>query len=76
MKIKICGLTRYEDIDCVNRLRPDFCGFVFAPGSRRFLERERARELKQRLSPAIRAAGVFCERGAGGGGPAVPGRDH
>lgn len=21
MKIKICGLTRYEDIDCVNRLR-------------------------------------------------------
>ena len=59
MKIKICGLTRYEDIDCVNRLRPDFCGFVFAPGSRRFLERERARELKQRLSPAIRGAGVF-----------------
>ena len=76
MKIKICGLTRYEDIDCVNRLRPDFCGFVFVPGSRRFLERERARELKQRLSPAIRAAGVFVNAEPEEGGPAVPGRDH
>ena len=30
MKIKICGVTREEDIRCLNRLRPDFCGFVFA----------------------------------------------
>ena len=59
MKIKICGVTREEDIRCLNRLRPDFCGFVFARGSRRFLERERAAALKRLLSPGIRAVGVF-----------------
>ena len=29
-KIKICGLKRPEDIGIVNRLKPDFVGFVFA----------------------------------------------
>ena len=59
MKIKICGLTKERDIDCVNRLLPDFCGFVFAPGSRRFVDQEAARRLKKRLDPAIKAVGVF-----------------
>ena len=27
-KIKICGLKRPEDIRIVNRLKPDFVGFV------------------------------------------------
>ena len=30
-KIKLCGLTRLEDIQAANRLRPDYVGFVFAP---------------------------------------------
>lgn len=29
MKIKICGLSRLADIECVNKLQPDFIGFVF-----------------------------------------------
>ena len=59
MKIKICGLKRVEEIRCLNRLRPDFCGFVFAPESRRYLEKPQALELKKILSPAISAVGVF-----------------
>lgn len=59
MKIKICGLKRVEEIRCLNRLRPDFCGFVFAPESRRYLEKPQALELKKILSPAIPAVGVF-----------------
>ena len=27
--IKLCGLTRKEDIEAANRLMPDFVGFVF-----------------------------------------------
>ena len=34
-KIKLCGLSRSEDIDAANDLLPDFIGFVFAPKSRR-----------------------------------------
>ena len=61
MKIKICGLTRPEDIVCVNRLQPDYIGFVFWPRSRRFVDRKRAAQLKTQLSSAIQAVGVFVD---------------
>mgnify|MGYP000926050784 FL=1 len=57
-RIKICGLTRHEDIDAVNRYLPDYIGFVFAK-SRRQVSDERAMELKSRLDPRISAVGVF-----------------
>ena len=34
-KVKICGLRRKEDILIVNRLKPDYVGFVFADSSRK-----------------------------------------
>lgn len=61
MKIKICGLTRPEDIACVNRLLPDYIGFVCWPGSRRFVSEEQAARLKAALSSEIKAVGVFVD---------------
>lgn len=58
-RVKLCGLTRPEDIQAANALRPDFIGFVFAEKSRRFVAPAAAAELKRRLDPAIRAVGVF-----------------
>lgn len=58
-KIKLCGLTREEDIAAANGLAPDFIGFVFARKSRRYVDQETARRLKLLLSPKIRAVGVF-----------------
>lgn len=58
MKIKICGLTREEDILCVNNVIPDYIGFVFARSKRR-LTYEQAMPLKRMLSPPIKAVGVF-----------------
>ncbi len=58
-KIKLCGLSRPCDIEAVNELKPDYVGFVFAPESRRYVTYEKAEELKRRLSPEIRAVGVF-----------------
>ena len=58
-RIKICGLTRQEDISAVNMAVPDYIGFVFAPKSRRFLPLEKAAALKRGLLPEIQAAGVF-----------------
>ena len=57
-KIKICGLTRTEDIEMVNEFLPDYIGFVFAK-SRRQLSVEQAKELKKKLRPGIKAVGVF-----------------
>ena len=57
-KIKICGLTRTEDIEMVNEFLPDYIGFVFAK-SRRQVSAEQAKELKKKLRPAIKAVGVF-----------------
>lgn len=58
-KIKICGLTRKEDIMIVNECLPEYVGFVFWEKSRRYVSRETAAELRGLLSGSIRAAGVF-----------------
>ncbi|WP_455949813.1 phosphoribosylanthranilate isomerase [Eubacterium sp.] len=57
-KIKICGLRRQEDIEIVNRYKPDYIGFVFAKSKRQVNDLE-ASELKSGLSPDIKAVGVF-----------------
>lgn len=57
-KIKICGLSRKEDIDAVNRLKPDYIGFVFAK-SKRQVDFETASILKKSLSKDILSVGVF-----------------
>ena len=57
-RIKICGLTRKEDIDAVNAACPDYTGFVFAESKRR-IDVDRAMELKSLLDPSIKAAGFL-----------------
>lgn len=59
IKIKICGLTRKEDIEYVNELQPDYIGFVFAPESRRYVTPEQAARLRSLLSRDITPVGVF-----------------
>ena len=60
-KIKLCGLSRPEDIECANSLMPDFIGFVFYKKSKRFVDREKAKELKKLLDKDIKAVGVFVD---------------
>lgn len=59
--IKLCGLTRPCDIDTVNKLKPEYIGFVFFAKSIRNISREQAAELKKKLDPAIQAVGVFVD---------------
>ena len=60
-KIKLCGLSRPEDIECANSLKPEFIGFVFYKKSSRYVSFEKAAELKKLLSPDIKAVGVFID---------------
>ena len=60
-RVKICGLQTSADIDTVNRLHPDFVGFVFAPQSRRCVTPSTAADLRARLADGITAVGVFVD---------------
>ena len=61
-KIKICGITREEDaLFCADQ-GADFLGFIFVPGSPRFLEPERAAAIAARVrdrSKPPKLVGVF-----------------
>ena len=58
-QIKFCGLSRLQDIEFVNELKPEFIGFVFARQSRRYILPECALKLKAELSQEIKSVGVF-----------------
>ena len=58
-KIKLCGLTRAEDIAAANALKPEYIGFVFAPKSKRYVSPQQAAQLRAQLNPATKAVGVF-----------------
>jgi phosphoribosylanthranilate isomerase len=64
VKIKICGLFREEDIEYVNKARPDYVGFVFAETSRRYVSPGFAKKLSVSLDPFITPVGVFMNANA------------
>lgn len=59
--IKLCGLTRIEDIRTANVLLPDYIGFVFAP-SRRRVDAGTANVFAAALDNRIKKVGVFVNQ--------------
>ena len=60
-KIKFCGLKRIEDIDIVNKVKPEYVGFVTYKKSSRYVDNRKVRKLKAHLAPDIKAVGVFVD---------------
>ncbi|MBQ7521613.1 MAG: phosphoribosylanthranilate isomerase [Clostridia bacterium] len=58
-KIKLCGLSRLQDIEMTNQIKPDYIGFVFAKKSKRYVSFETATMLKNKLNAGIQTVGVF-----------------
>jgi phosphoribosylanthranilate isomerase len=58
-RIKICGLTREQDVDAAVAAGADAVGFVLYPKSRRFVTRARAAELARRLPPFVTPVLLF-----------------
>ena len=58
-RIKICGLTREEDVDAAVAAGADAIGFVFYPPSPRYLSPRRAAELVRRVPSFIDVVGLF-----------------
>lgn len=58
-RIKICGLTREQDVDAAVAAGADAIGFVFYPPSPRYITPQRAAELARRIPPFVDVVGLF-----------------
>ena len=61
VEIKICGLTRREDVELAVSLGANYVGFVLYPGSRRFVPVGALAELTRGLPSHVGKVGVFVD---------------
>ncbi|QIK39045.1 phosphoribosylanthranilate isomerase [Caldichromatium japonicum] len=60
-RVKICGITRSEDLEAAVAVGADAVGFVFYPPSPRAVGIEQAAALCQALKPFVSAVGLFVD---------------
>lgn len=63
-RIKFCGFTRPGDVRLACELGADAIGFVFAEASKRRVEAEEARAMRQALAPLVDAVALFMDNPA------------
>ncbi len=59
VKVKICGITKTEEIMYLNKYKPDYMGFIFAKKSSRYISAKKAQELGGIIDGSIGKVGVF-----------------
>ncbi len=59
VKLKVCGITNYEDAVAAIEVGAEFLGFNFYPPSPRYIAPTAAREIIAQLPPEIISVGVF-----------------
>ena len=58
-RVKICGITREQDLEAAAGAGADAIGLVFYPPSPRFLSLARARELRRAAPPFVTTVALF-----------------
>lgn len=59
IRVKVCGMTNSANIKLVARADPDFLGFIFYPGSCRYVGEDMETGLFQNVPESIKKTGVF-----------------
>jgi phosphoribosylanthranilate isomerase len=60
-RVKICGITRWEDAQLAVELGASALGFNFYPPSPRYIDPAAARALIEKLPPLVTAVGIFAD---------------
>ncbi|WP_445001059.1 phosphoribosylanthranilate isomerase [Halomonas mongoliensis] len=61
-RVKLCGLTRPEDVDAAVAAGADALGFVLWPGSRRAVDEALLAELAERVPAFVTRVGLFVDQ--------------
>ncbi|WP_110689479.1 phosphoribosylanthranilate isomerase [Salinicola endophyticus] len=72
VRIKICGMTRREDIHAAVACGADALGFVLWPGSGRAIEPARLAALSAEVAPFVTRVGLFVDADAASVEAALP----
>jgi phosphoribosylanthranilate isomerase len=59
LKVKVCGMTDPLNVREIIKTSPDFLGFIFYPGSKRYVGKTPDRSLFRNIPQGIRKTGVF-----------------
>ena len=60
--VKVCGMRRVEDAVLAAELGASAVGFIFWPGSPRFIDASNARTIAAAVPPAVLRVGVFVDQ--------------
>lgn len=61
IRVKVCGLTHPLNVKEISESGADFIGFIFYPGSKRYVGRTPDKTLFSNVSEGIRRTGVFVD---------------
>ena len=64
LKIKVCGLTDPNNVQEIAKTDPDFMGFIFYPGSKRYVGNKPKDSLFKKIPSGILKTGVFVNEEA------------